>query len=58
MKTVRLIIDPQRLTQSALQALDELEKKGFIQNGVIAYEEENEEEVFELLNKIERHKLG
>lgn len=53
-KQLKLMINLDLLTKNpkAMAALEELEAKGFYRNNEIVYDEEDEEEVFDIINKL------
>ncbi len=45
----RVLVNSERLTRKGIEALAELERKGFFKDGKIVYEPEQENEVLEIL---------
>lgn len=53
-KELSLNVNPALLAKNpkAIAVLEELEAKGFLKNGKVVYDEEQESEVFDIINKI------
>lgn len=52
MKKLRILLNVNALSVAALNSLKELEEKGFIQGGMIVYEDDQENEVKTILDRI------
>lgn len=52
-KELRLIVDANKIkNQNVMSVLMALEEKGWLKNGKIVYDEEEESEVFDLITKL------
>ena len=52
MKKLRILLNVNALSVAALNSLKELEEKGFIQGGMIVYEDDQENEVKTILDRM------
>lgn len=50
MKVLKIFINGKTLSAAAFNCLKELDEKGFIQNGMIVYEDNQEDEVKRILD--------